>query len=82
MKNFILLMIFVGSLLVLMGVYEEKLKIAESSKKIEYKFIPRTYYDEQLSGNNDISLNFSDMFNKQGPWLDKTIGMDFSGNHS
>lgn len=81
MKNLIILMIFIGSLMILMGIYEEKLKIAESSKKIEYKFIPRTYYDEQLSGDNSVSLNFSDMFKKQGPWLDKEIGPNFSSQH-
>lgn len=73
MKSLILFFLFIGAFLILVGIYEEKLKIAESSKKIEYKFIPRTYYEEQLS-NSDISLNFADMFNKPSPWFDKTIG--------
>lgn len=73
MKNIILFLIFIGSFLIIMGIYEEKLRIAESSKKIEYKFIPRTYYEEQLS-NDDVSLNFADMFNKNSPWFDRTIG--------
>jgi len=65
--------IFVGAFLILMGVYEEKIKIAESKKKIEYKFIPRTYYEEQMS-NDDVSLNFASMFNTVSPWFDRTVG--------
>lgn len=74
MKSIIMFLVFLGSILIISGVYDEKIKIAESKKKIEYKFIPRTYYEEQLSNNNDISLNFESMFNHVSPWFDRTIG--------
>lgn len=65
--------VFVGSFLVLTGIYEEKIKQAESVKKIEYKFIPRTYYEEQMA-ESDLLLKVGDMFNSVSPWYDRTIG--------
>lgn len=59
--------------MIMTGIYEEKLKIAESNKKIEYRFIPRTYYEEQLS-NSDLTSKMSNMFNYESPWFDRTVG--------
>ena len=74
MKSIILLGIFIGAFLIMTGIYEEKLKVAKSKKQIEYKFIPRTYLEEQLS-NDDVSLKFSDAFNFVSPWFDRTVGV-------
>lgn len=73
MQALIIFLIFAGIFMLITGIYEEKLKVAESTKKIEYKFIPRTYYEEQLS-NSDVSLKFADMFNYESPWYDRTVG--------
>ncbi len=73
MKSVILLCIFIGAFLIITGIYEEKLKIAQNTKKVEYKFIPRTYLEEQLS-NDDLSLKLADTFNFESPWYDRTIG--------
>lgn len=54
------------------GIYEQKLKQVEASKKIIYRFIPRSYYDEQL-GFDEVSMK-TDMFEKESPWYDSTIG--------
>jgi len=59
--------------MIVIGIYEEKLKVAENNVKVEYKFIPRTYYEEQLS-NSDLSMKVASMFNKESPWYDRTIG--------
>ena len=71
MKSIILLFLFLGAFLVLSGIYEEKIKLAESRKKIEYKFIPRTYYEEQLSAQDHLSSRVGDMFKEADPWLER-----------
>lgn len=51
MKSLIVFILFVGMFLVISGVYEQRLAQAQQEKKIEYRFIPRSLYDEQLSKN-------------------------------
>ena len=36
--------------------------------RIEYRYIPRTFYDEQLSSGN-VLKQFSSMFEDENPWL-------------
>lgn len=73
MQALIIFFIFAGFFLIMAGIYEEKLKIAEGNKQIEYRFIPRTYYEEQLS-NSDLTSKVADMFNYESPWFDRTVG--------
>lgn len=40
--------LFVGMAMLLHGMYEEKLYALRKHTQVKYKFIPRTYYDEQL----------------------------------
>lgn len=70
MKIFIVFFLFVGIFLITHGVYEQKLKDATSKTKIEYRFIPRSYYDEQLAEGN-TSLHFKDLFQKDSPWEER-----------
>ena len=72
MKALVMFFLFVGMVLIIVGIYEQKLKVAKEEKKTEYKFIPRTYYDEKLS-NSDLSLKIADIFNNESPWYDRTI---------
>lgn len=74
MKSVVLLLLFIGIFLIITSIYEEKIKVAENTKKIEYKFIPRSYYEEQLS-NDDLSMKMADTFNYESPWYDRTIGV-------
>lgn len=75
MKAFILLLLFVGMFMIMNGIYEQKLKAVQEHKQIEYKFIPRTYYEEQLmSGHGDVTTKMASMFNKASPWFDQTVG--------
>jgi len=60
--------------MIIVGIYEEKLKTAQQDKKIEYKFIPRTYLDEQLA-NSDVSFKMANIFNNESPWYDRTLGV-------
>lgn len=73
MKSIILFCVFVGAFLVITGIYEEKIRMAEMNKNIEYKFIPRSYLEEQLA-NDDLSLKVADSFNFVSPWFDRTVG--------
>lgn len=41
--------------LVISGIYEQKLKLAQKEKKIEYRFIPRSLYEEQLASNTTFA---------------------------
>lgn len=73
MKTIIIFILFLGVFMIVHGIYEQKLKAAEENVKIEYRFIPRTLYEEQMNGN-DLTLKMSDMFNKESPWYDRNIG--------
>lgn len=67
MKILIIFVLFIGLFLIMQGVYDEKIKTIESNKKIEYKFIPRTYYEEQLA-DSQLSSQVESMFNYDSPW--------------
>ena len=71
MMPIVMLSIFIGLFLIMNGVYEQKLKNIENNPKIVYKFIPRTYYEEQLFDNN-VSSKLANMFNNDSqPWYMK-----------
>jgi hypothetical protein len=67
MKSFVVLLLFVGMALVIHGIYEEKFKRLEKNVRVEYRFIPRTFYDEQLA-QTDLMGKFKNMFEKDSPW--------------
>lgn len=77
MQSLVILLLFVGMILVMHGVYEERLSIATRDVKIEYRFVPRTYYEEQLAGN-DLSPSIKTLFTSGSadPWFDKSIGQN------
>ena len=50
------------------GIYEEKLNTLKKEVKVEYRFIPRSYYDEQIF-SNQFSSKFSNLFDEdQNKW--------------
>lgn len=61
MKFFILLTLFVGIIMVMHGVYKEDIDKEKKNVKVEYRFVPRSYYDEQLFSNN-FESKFSNLF--------------------
>lgn len=73
MKSFIILVLFIGMFLIMNGIYEQKLKAAQDDKKVEYKFVPRTYFEEQI-GDSDVTSKMADMFNHAAPWFDRFVG--------
>lgn len=76
MKSIVILILFIGLFFIMHGVYEEKLKSIEKNPKIEYKFIPRTYYEEQIF-DSDVMGKMSNQFNSDGqPWFMKWQKID------
>ena len=75
MKTLVIFVLFIGMFLIIQGVYDEKLKAAEDKKQIVYKFIPRTYYEEQLQ-DSELESKMSKMFNQVSPWFDRAQGPD------
>ena len=68
MKLLILLTLFAGILFVMHGIYEEKINSLKKEVKVEYRFIPRSYYDEQIF-SNQFSSKFSNLFDEdQSEW--------------
>ena len=64
MKSFVLLL-FVISIVFLATGYQKKMITNSKTKTIvEYRFMPRSLYDEQMAPIN-LEQNFVDMFNKQ-----------------
>lgn len=63
----IILLFFIGSFIVIHSIYEEKLKKERENVKIEYRFLPRTVYEEQMAQSNVLG-HFKSMFNKSSPW--------------
>lgn len=74
MKSFIILLLFVGMFMIIHGIYEQKLKELQDNPRVEYKFVPRSYYDEQLSLDESFGSKFKSMFNHASPWFDRTVG--------
>ena len=48
MEILLIILFFTGLLMIMYGLYENKINLLKKSKFIEYKFVPRTYYDEQI----------------------------------
>ena len=72
MNSIALLILIIGLIFILLGYNNSTNKCPP--KKIEYRFLPRTFYDEQMTPTN-ISNIFSNLFNSEDTWLNR-----FSGN--
>jgi hypothetical protein len=71
-SNVTLFIFFVGMILIIHGIYQQKFKQLEQNVRVEYRFIPRTYYEEQISNNMDVSNNFKTMFQTDS-WLERNV---------
>ena len=79
MKSIVLLILLSGIIMIVMGYYREYSKCPNPI--IEYRFIPRTFYDEQLSTPNLIK-QFSSIFEDENVWLkDRNIKTPTTGSN-
>ena len=68
MRQLILLLLFAGMAIVIHSVYEEKFQRVQQQVKIEYRFLPRTLYEEQMQQTNVLG-DFKKMFSADKlPW--------------
>jgi hypothetical protein len=72
MKTLFVVILFFGILVFMHGYYEQRVQSAKTHKKIEYRFIPRTYYDDQFFGEKPSAL-FKDNFQKESPWSERLM---------
>lgn len=78
MQSLVVLLLFVGMFVMVHSVYDEKFRSLENSGRVEYRFIPRTFYEEQLS-NTDVKGKMRNMFEGSSPWMERNIGAAASG---
>ena len=66
MKGIMILMLYVGITMIIVGYMKNYQKCDEP--KIEYRYVPRTFFEEQIAPT-DLKKSFSGMFNDQSTWL-------------
>lgn len=64
MKSVVLLLLVVGAILIAMGYQKKMINNMETKTIVEYRFIPRSIYEEQF-GETNLEHSFKDMFEKQ-----------------
>jgi hypothetical protein len=67
-KSVILLTLFIGILLIAIETVRVQSGLKEPAPKIEYRYIPRTFEEEQLEPVF-VSEIFETMFSQPSPWL-------------
>ena len=73
MNALLALLLFIGLALVMHSVYEEKYRRLKKDVRIEYRFIPRTLYEDQLM-QTDVAGLYKDMFEEPSPWAGEAAG--------
>ncbi len=73
MAQLVILLFFVGMFMIVAGVYEQRFQTMKKLVRTEYKFIPRTLYDESYS-QVDVNALYKNYFDSPDPWASKTSG--------
>lgn len=73
MQSLVVFLLFVGVFLIVHGIYEERFRAVKDNVRVEYRFIPRTFYEEQLA-ETDVQGKFKNMFETASPWYDRRVG--------
>ena len=68
MKSLILFLFVVGIILITTTQQKKALEHIKTEKIIEYRFIPRSIYDEQLD-STQLTQSFENMFQKQDVFM-------------
>lgn len=74
MRSIIFFLLVVGMFMVMHGIYEQKYQALRGNRRVEYKFLPRTYYEEQIA-ETDVAGKFKTMFSKESPWFERTVSL-------
>ena len=64
MKFLVITMLFVGGLMIIHGLYEDRYIRLKKNLDVKYRFIPRTYYEEQQRDDveNEKNTKYYDIF--------------------
>jgi uncharacterized membrane protein YozB (DUF420 family) len=74
LKSFFIFVLFLGTFLIMHGIYEQKIKNMKQLVRTEYKFVPRTLYDEVLA-TTDIQAIYKNFFDSPDPWYNRNVGV-------
>jgi hypothetical protein len=77
MKPIITLLLFMGMFLIVSGVYQQKFENMEKLVRTEYKFIPRSLYEDAMTTPDLVAL-YGSHFDVSDPWYNRT-SMDTTG---
>jgi hypothetical protein len=72
MKAIIFFLLIVGLFMVIHGIYQQKFIALQENRRVEYRFLPRTFYEEQIA-DTDVSSKFKVMFDKESPWFERNV---------
>ena len=73
MNSLPLLFLLLGMFFILVGYYKFNKDCPPT--KIEYRYIPRTFYNEQMSPGN-VQQTFNTMFSSNTAWMNHPLGTD------
>lgn len=68
MKAISVFLLFLGTILVLQGYYEQRVKTSCPAKKETIKVVPMSVYEQQLSPSESLSKYFKSMFEDAMTW--------------
>jgi hypothetical protein len=74
-KGIVILIVFIGLMLIITDVIRVKAGLVDKEPEIIYRYIPRTFEDEQL---NPVFVTdiFETMFSQPSPWADSVAKYD------
>lgn len=72
MKSIVFFLLIVGVFMLMHGIYQQKYNALQENRRIEYRFLPRTYYEEQIT-DVDVASKFKTMFDKESPWIERNV---------
>jgi hypothetical protein len=68
MKSLVLLLMVIGIMMVTVGYHQKMQSNYKKEKVIEYRYIPRSLFEEQVQPVN-LQQSFSDMFRKDNVFV-------------
>jgi hypothetical protein len=71
MMPFLIFMLFLGMFMIVSGIYEQKFKRMEKLVRTEYRFIPRSMYEDAMA-TPDLTALYNSTFDLDDPWYNRT----------
>jgi hypothetical protein len=68
MKSIVLLLLVLGVMMITIGYHQKLQETFQKEKVIEYRYIPRSLFEEQIQPVN-LQQSFSDMFKKDDVFI-------------